>query len=131
MRGSSHANRTSETNVPIRVNILSKSINAPARNISCVVNADNNIGPVVGKLNTVATMIDPDTSVGNNQPAVLINGFNATRTGYFKITFHSGNPLARAVRTYGFLSSSSRFARIIRIRLAAPAVPKIIIGIQR
>ena len=69
IRGSSHANKTSETNVPIIVNRLNSKINAPARYISWVVSADNSIGPVVGKLSTVATIIDPETRVGSNHPA--------------------------------------------------------------
>ena len=56
-------------------------------------------GPTVGRLITVATMRLPEKSSGSDQPAVLTKGFIAMRVGYFRMSFHSGRPLARAVST--------------------------------
>ena len=56
---------------------------------------------------------------------MLANGLSATRTGYFRMTRRSGSPAARAVTTYGLRSSSSRFARMMRISCAVPARPRI------
>ena len=58
-------------------------------------------GPVVGKLNTMATMTEPLTSDGSSQPMVLTTGLMAMRTGYFSSSFRGETPLARAVSTYG------------------------------
>ena len=80
-------------------------------------------GPSVGRFKTTDTMIVHDIRKGKRYPSVLINGFKARRTGYFNITFHSASPLALAVITYGLFSSSSKLARITRIKAAVPAVP--------
>ena len=61
---------------------------------------------------------------------VLTKGFMAIRTGYFISSLKGGTPFARAVVTYGFCSSSSRFARINRIVMAMPDVPTTMMGIQ-
>ncbi len=62
---------------------------------------------------------------------MLAKGLRATRTGYFRMTRRSGTPRARAVITYGFRSSSSRFARMIRMSCAVPASPRIRAGSGR
>jgi len=53
------------------------------------------------------------------------------RSGYFISVLNGCRPLARAVTTYCFCSSSSRLARSLRIMLAVPAVPTMMTGIQR
>ena len=68
-------------------------------NKSSTNNALNSKGPSVGRFNTTDTMMLPDIKKGRRYPSVLTNGFKAKRTGYFNITFHSGNPLALAVIT--------------------------------
>ncbi len=62
---------------------------------------------------------------------MLAKGLRATRTGYLRITRRSGTPRARAVITYGFRSSSSRFARMIRMSCAVPARPRMRAGSGR
>jgi hypothetical protein len=104
---------------------------APARYMSWDSSALSSSGPVVGKLSTTETMTDPETSPGRVQPTVLTNGLSAMRTGYLSTSVRSSRPLARAVSTYGRWSSSSRFARMIRISPAVPPMPSTTIGIHR
>ena len=60
-----------------------------------------------------------------------MNGLSAMRSGYFSNSRVGGMPLARAVTTYCFCSSSSRLARRRRIMPAVCEVPITITGIQR
>ena len=60
-----------------------------------------------------------------------MNGFSDMRSGYLTSSRNAGIPLARAVTTYCFCSSSSRFARSRRIIAAVPEVPMTITGIHR
>ena len=88
------------------------------------------MGASVGSPSTIEVSSSPLTSVGSVQPSVLIAGLIAMRNGYLYTIFCSDRPLERATITYCLLSSSSRFARIVRIRNAVPAVPTIRAGIQ-
>ena len=56
---------------------------------------------------------------------------SAMRSGYLTSALKGCRPLARAVTTYCFCSSSSRLARSRRIMPAVPAVPMIMTGIHR
>jgi hypothetical protein len=56
-------------------------------------------GPSVGMFMTMATMVAEDMRLGNTQPMELTSGLMAMRTGYFRMSFHSSRPLARAVVT--------------------------------
>ena len=85
--------------------------------------ARSSSGATVGRLSTMATMVEPETISGSSQPAVAMIGLSATRTGYFITRRCSSTPLARAVITYCFLSSSSSVLRITRTIAAVPAVP--------
>ena len=75
-------------------------------------------------------MISPLTIKGNVQPMVLMSGLIATRTGYFIMSRHSGNPFARAVVTYCLFFSSSSVARRMRISDAVPALAMTTMGSQ-
>ena len=86
---------------------------------------------MVGRLNTTAVIVAPETSSGNSQPTLLMIGFRARRTGYLNISRGSAKPRDRAVITYCLRNSSSRLARITRISPAVPAVPTTMIGIHR
>ncbi|MNL77803.1 hypothetical protein D3C87_2040590 [compost metagenome] len=81
------------------VRTLSRRIMAPARYMSWVVSERSSMGPAVGRFITTETMTEPETRAGSSQPMVEISGLSARRTGYLRITFHSGRPLARAVTT--------------------------------
>ena len=89
----------SEMNVPITVRQASSMMNVPARYMSWLSNARKSRGPVVGRLRTTETMVAPETSEGSNQPAVLMRGLMATRTGYLNVSLRSSSPLALAVTT--------------------------------
>ena len=54
--------------------------------------------------------------------------FSDMRNGYFSTVRIGGTPLARAVMTYCFFSSSSRLARMRRIMAAVPDVPMTMTG---
>ena len=53
----------------------------PARKVSWNSSACSSIGPVVGRLSTMAVIASPDTIAGSSQPTVLISGLMAMRTG--------------------------------------------------
>ena len=130
MRGSSQANKISEIKVPINVRELNIRTKLPARYISWLSSARSSTGPVVGRFKTIAVIASPEIMVGNSQPIVLTNGLTANRTGYLNKSLLSETPLALAVITYCFPSSSRRHARIIRMSPAVPAVPITITGTQ-
>ena len=85
----------------------------------------------MGKLSTTETITLPEIRYGSRYADILITGFNAIRTGYFNINFHSDIPFARAVTTYGLDNSSSKFALTTLIIAAIPAVPSIITGTHK
>ena len=91
--------KMSDIRVPITVNSPSASNIADERNKSSASRDSSKIGPTVGRLRTMETSMLPEKMNGNRYPTVLMNGFNANRTGYFKTSFHSDNPLARAATT--------------------------------
>ena len=68
---------------------------------------------------------------GSSEPISEMNGLSAMRSGYLNSTLNGCRPLARAVTTYCFCSSSSRLARSRRIIAAVPAVPMTMTGIHR
>ena len=88
--------------------------------MSCEIKARSNKGPIVGKPITVATIKLPENNSESSQPAVLTNGLSAIRVGYFNKSFISETPFARAVSTYGLLSSSNKLALTILVSLAVP-----------
>jgi len=57
------------------------------------------MGPVVCRLSTIETTVEPEMRFASDQPTVEKNGFIDTRTGYFHSNFRSVSPLARAVST--------------------------------
>ncbi len=67
---------------------------------------------------------------GSRLPISEMKKLSAMRNGYLRSTLPGGRPLARAVTTYCFCSSSSRFARILRIMPAVPPTPMTTTGIQ-
>ena len=75
MRGSTHASRISETNVPNTVSRLSSIRKLPARYMSWEIKARSIIGPVVCRLNTTAIKLRLPTWLASDQPTVLKNGF--------------------------------------------------------
>ena len=89
----------SDISVPITVKTLSIKMKLAAKYMSCPISDLKRIGPVVGRLITTETMVAPDISPGSIQPNVAIKGINATRTGYFSISFTSERPFALAVIT--------------------------------
>ena len=99
MRGSIQASRMSENSVPMTVSVLRSSRKLPARYMSCDIRARSIIGPVVCRLSTAATSVEPEIRLARDQPTVLKKGFSATRTGYFQSSLPSLTPLARAVLT--------------------------------
>ena len=76
------------------------------------------------------TMAPPDTNCGKRLPMPETKGLSAMRTGYLKSSRSGRTPLARAVTTYGFFSSSNKLARIMRIMLAVPPTPSTTTGTQ-
>ena len=72
---------------------------APARYMSCAISDCSSSGPAVGRVSTIATMIEPETRFGSSQAMVEMNGLSASRTGYFTSRRNSDRPLARAVVT--------------------------------
>src|SRR5579862_474654 len=131
IRGSSAASARSDRKTPMTVKNAMNIRNEPARNISWLRRASSSIGPVVGSDITMETTAAPEITCGSNEPISETNGLSAKRSGYLNSTLSGGRPLARAVTTYCFCSSSSRLARRRRIMLAVPAVPITMTGIQR
>src|SRR6185295_4584785 len=131
MRGSSAASSRSEMNMPITVSSERNIRNDPARYWSWLRNASSSIGPEVCSESTTATIAEPEITLGSRLPMSAMNGLSAMRSGYFTSRRKGGMPLARAVTTYCFCSSSSRLARRRRIMPAVPEVPMTITGIQR
>ena len=129
--GSNSPKRISDTKVPSTVMTPNTITIVADMNMSSANNALSSKGPSVGRFNTTETIIAPEIKNGSKYPKVLINGLSATLTGYFIIIFHSFMPFARAVITYGLLSSSSRFALITLINAAVPAVPTTKAAIHR
>src|SRR6185436_18061873 len=123
MRGSSIASSRSEMNMPITVSSARNMRNEPARYWSWLLSASSSIGPEVCSESTTATMAEPEITEGSRLPMSAMNGFNAMRSGYFTSRRNGGIPLERAVTTYCFCSSSSRFARRRRIMPSVPEVP--------
>ncbi len=117
----------SEISVPITVSTLSIRISEPARYMSCEMRAPSISGPTMGRFSTTATMVVPEASPASDQPTVP-KGFRARALSAEQGQFLC--PLARAVTTQGFSSSSSRLARMVRISSAAPPVPKTTSRIQ-
>ena len=103
----------------------------PARNISWLRSAPTNNGEIVGMLSTSDARSSPPNKVGSIHPMVLIMGLIAMRKGYLYRTRRLESPLDRATMTYGFCSSSSRLARITRMRPQVPAVPTTTVGSHR
>ena len=121
----------SDSSVPITVRKFRNRSREDAKNMSWNCSAVNSIGPTVGRPITSEVMISPETITGSSQPMVLMIGLMATRTGYLNSRLPSRTPLARAVITYCFSSSSSSVARITRMMPAVPAVPTMTIGSGR
>ncbi len=128
MRGSIQINNISERKVPITVKKPKIIRMLAAKNMSSAINALKRSGPVVGKLRTIAVMVSPEKMAGSIQPMVLTIGLIAILTGYLNKRALSSTPLARAVMTYCFLSSSNKQPRITRMSPAVPAVPMTIKG---
>jgi len=59
---------------------------------------------------------------------MVTTGINALRSTCLNSTVRSGKPLARAVRTKSSLRISNTLARVMRERIAASAVPRVIAG---
>ena len=57
------------------------------------------VGPIIGRLSTIATIAPPEISCGKRLPRPETNGLSARRTGYFSSSFSGRTPLARAVVT--------------------------------
>ena len=76
------------------------------------------------------TTAAPEITCGNSEPISEMNGLSDMRSGYFINTLNGCSPLARAVTTYCFCSSSSRLARSRRIIAAVPDSPITTTGIQ-
>ena len=119
------------TSEPNTVSMQMSRMKAPARYMSWLMSDCSSSGPAVGRLSTMATMMEPDTSLGSSQAMVEMKGLSARRSGYLTSKVNSDSPLARAVVTYGLCNSSSMLARITRIRLAVPDTASITTGIQR
>ena len=84
----------SEISVPMTVSTLSRNTKLPARYMSCDFSACSNNGPFVGRFRTTETIVTPEIKPGSAHPIVETNGMRATRTGYLRMTFHSGRPFA-------------------------------------
>ncbi len=93
--------------------------------------ASSSIGPVVGSDITTETITAPETISGSKVPMSAMKGLSDSRSGYFTSSRPRGRPLARAVTTYCFCSSSSRLARRRRICEAVPDAPITTTGSQR
>src|SRR5579863_1642957 len=130
MRGSSAASAKSDNRTPITVRNDMNIRNEPARYMSWLRSATSNIVSFVGNAITTETMTAPEITCGSSEPISLMNGLSAMRSGYLNSAFSGRSPLARAVITYCFCSSSSRLARRRRIIAAVPAVPMTTTGIQ-
>ena len=52
---------------------------------------------MVGRFNTIAVIVSPETMAGSVQPTVLTMGLIAILTGYLKVSRRSARPLERAV----------------------------------
>ena len=98
--------------------------------MSWLFSAASSIGPVVGSDSTTAVISAPEITAGKRLPMSEMKKLSASRIGYLRSSLPGGRPLARPVTTYCFCSSSSRFARILRIMPAVPPVPITITGIQ-
>src|SRR5579875_1002818 len=131
IRGSSAASARSEISTPITVMNARNIRNEPARYMSWLRSASSIIGPVVGRAITTETITVPEMTCGSNEPISEMNGFRAMRSGYLNSTLTGERPLARAVMTYCFCSSSSRLARSLRIIAAVPPSPMTMTGTQR
>ena len=84
---------------PTSVSAQIRSTKAPARYMSWLIRDCSSSGPAVGRLSTMATMIEPETRLGSSHAIVEMNGFSAMRTGYFTSRWNSESPFARAVVT--------------------------------
>ena len=105
--------------------------NEPARYMSCDFRAAMSNGPVVGSDSTMATISAPEMMAGRSEPMSATKKLRLMRSGYFTSALKGGTPLARAVVTYCFCSSSSRLARMRRIMAAVPEVPITMVGTMR
>ena len=117
--------------VPITASMDRNIRKEPARYWSWLRNASSSIGPEVCSDSTTATTAEPEITLGSRLPMSATKGLSAMRIGYFINRRNRGIPLARAVVTYCFCSSSSRLARRRRIMPAVPEVPITSTGIHR
>ena len=79
----------------------------------------------------MAVISAPEMIAGRIEPISEMKKLSDMRSGYLTSALNGCRPLARAVTTYCFCSSSSRLARSRRIMPAVPAVPMMITGIHR
>src|SRR5688572_7385985 len=128
MRGSSATRAKSDMRTPITVRKARNIRNEPARYMSWLCNALMSMGPVVSKDRTMAVISAPEIIAGRIEPISEMKKLSAMRRGYLMSARGGWSPLARAVVTYCFCSSSSRLARRRRIMPAVPAVPIISTG---
>src|SRR5690606_3127418 len=131
IRGSSAASARSERKTPITVSAAMNMRNEPARYMSWLRSASSSMGPVVGSDSTTETTAAPEMSSGRSEPMSAMNGLSAMRNGYLTSALTGWSPLARAVVTYCFCSSSRRLARSRRIMPAVRERPSTIVGSQR
>ena len=68
-----------------------------------------------GQANTVSVITDPDSRMAKSSAQMVTSGMRALRRAWWRITRRSGTPLARAVRVYSELITSSIDARPNRL----------------